>query len=779
MLLGTCKPRRLAAVAIAAFLATLLVLQYASYPDHLPQYDLGWSSGKSSVGDYPQNTVENGNGRVEMPSSEGLKGPLAVTTTNAVPTHGSTISSSSEETGTPDESYKSTQIRIQELIKDWNPPNIEGHWPPYDGYRDADYDPNRWEAFDWDNEFYLNNGIRSLHVKPERYAPYPDYNSLEWKEQWRGEYVPCEGARGRALNDSIEDIVRAYTRVPQGFPNPSIGSGIATGIDMTRCYDRYNKFGPYGYGQTERGYVDDWERPLSKPDWPSVPWGQLQDKCVVVNRERYQPLARQTVNLAPGKAFSNTLEHQMIKQPTEGTGQKKHHPRTAVLIRTWEGYDYTENDLHTIRSMITELSLLSGGEYHVFLFVNVKDKNADIWNNQQVYEDKLKKSVPREFLSIAVLWNENIFQEWYPRIGDWQVYWHQFMSLQWFSKTHPEFDFVWNWETDARYTGNHYEFMEAAAEFGNRMPRKYLWERNQRFYFPAAHGTYSQWLESTDRIIEQAITDGTINPVWGPKPYNPVTQKPIGPTPPTTMKEDQFQWGVGEPADLITLQPIWDPTHTEWTYRDKIWNFIPGIAPHFSKADPLDEQFHHPDFANIPRRTYINTLSRFSKKLLHAMHLENLEGRTMQAEMWPATVAIQHGLKAVYAPHPIWTDRKWPAWYMDAVFNADAGKPAQWSQQADSVYSHDREHNFGGWSWYYQSEFPQALYRRWLGWVNQDSSPLSGVGGKSFEDGGWVVDLGPSGGGVQDVGGWGRMCLPPMLLHPVKTTREENDEPYW
>ncbi|KAI7302724.1 hypothetical protein KC315_g16004, partial [Hortaea werneckii] len=228
-----------------------------------------------------------------------------------------------------------------------------------------------------------------------------------------------------------------------------------------------------------------------------------------------------------------------------------------------------------------------------------------------------------------------------------------------------------------------------------------------------------------------------------------------------------------EEADLITLQPIWDPTHTEWSYRNKIWNYVPGVAPELTADDPLDADFDHPDFVHIPRRTYINTLSRFSRRQLHAMHVENLAGRAMQAEMWPASVALQHGLKAVYAPHPIWTDRKWPAWYLDAIFNSDAGKPAQWGQQVDSVYNHDREHNFVGWSWYYQSEFPKALYRRWLGWPNEDGSPLSHVGGPGFEENGVEVDLPEAEEkGAVKVGGKGRLCLPPMLLHPVKKVRE-------
>jgi len=802
------SPRRLALLALSVFIVAIIFLQTTLYSEYLPKYDIpGFSSDhkgeqKSSLEEDQQQPS-----RVETPSDGGLKvpgvkqsssiveaetrtsGALGVTTISAVssstrlPTHSpyaphvpqSNTSMVADLQPLPQESYGSVQLKVQELIKDWTPPALAGHWPPYDGYHGKDYDPNRWEGFAWDNDFYIKNGIKKLKedaaVTPVPYEPYPAYNTPAWKSQWRGQYVPCEGARGQLLNESKEDIVQAFPALPVDFPQVAIGDANVTGIDLNHCFDRYNRFGPYGYGQSQRGYVDNWQRPVSKPDWSSVHWGQLQDQCLLANKDRYAPTARQPVDLAPGKELPQD------DKPDENanSGRTKYHSRTALLIRTWEGYDYTENDIQAIRALVTELSLLSGGEYQVFLFVNVKDKNADIFNNQQVYDDILKQNVPRELQSISILWNERICEEWYPKIGDWQVYWHQFMPLQWFSKTHPEFDFVWNWETDARYTGNHYAFLEAVAQFAKKFPRKYMWERNQRFYFPAAHLSYPQWLNDTDRTIERGMREGVVDPVWGPKPYNSTVQPPLGPKPPRTMDEDDFEWGVDEEADLITLQPIWDPTHTEWTYRDKIWNYLPGVRPHFSAEDPLDEHFHHPEFVNIPRRTYINTLSRFSKRQLRAMHVENLAGRTTQAEMFPATVALQHGLKAVYAPHPIWTDREWPAWYMDAVFNADDNRTAQWGQQRDSVYNHDREHNFVGWSWYYQSEFPKSLYRRWLGWVAADASPLGDVGGKKFEEQGVKVDFAdPEEPGGKLVGAHGRMCLPPMLLHPVKKTREDS-----
>lgn len=616
--------------------------------------------------------------------------------------------------------------------------------------------------------FFSKAGVKKLQketgVRPEPYLPYPDYNTPKWRQTWKGEYEACEGPRGKLLNESMEDMVQAYRAKQSDFPPVLVGTADVVGLDENVCFDRHHRYGPYGFAQNDHYDVEGWSKPEDKPDWSSIWWGQLQDACLQKNKDRYAPEQRAPMDLVPDKDLPENSE--TLEEPSTSTQDApKHHPRTALLIRTWEGYSYTENDLQAIRALVTELSLLTGGEYQVYLFVNVKEHDADIYNNPQVYQDVLKRVVPRELRDISLLWTEKVCEEWYPEVGDWQVYWQQFMPLQWFSKTHPEFDYVWNWETDARYTGNHYHFLERVVDFARNMPRKNLWERNSRFYFPDVHGNYASFLNDTDESIVTATAAGKMSPVWGPSPYSS-EQHVIGPSAPHSQNTDNFEWGVGEEADLITLQPIWDPSQTEWSYRYKIWNFITGKRPHFTPSDPGDDAYYHPDFAKIPRRVFINTVARFSKKMLHAMHIENRAGRSMQAEMWPATVALQHGLKAVYAPHPIWADRKWPGWFLDATFNADAGDTAAWGQRKDSPYNHDREAAFRGWSWYYSTGFPRVLYRRWLGWKAYDI--LGNLGGESYENEKRVVETG------LEIGGDGPMCLPGMLLHPVKKVKEED-----
>ncbi|KAJ4293318.1 hypothetical protein N0V90_008600 [Kalmusia sp. IMI 367209] len=677
---------------------------------------------------------------------------------------------------------------MKEML-DWNRPNWDGHWPPFKDYEHMDYDPNRWEEFDYDYRFYTSGHHRlsnKVASNPIPYKPFPDYNSPSYKTKWKGEYVPCEGPRGVPLNMSSDDEVRVYRGVPASFPKVFAGGYDAVGLDGDVCFDRYSRYGPYGFGDDVYPEdVEDWIAPGTVPEWHDVPWGALQDDCLERNKERYRPEAqtssvRSTNTALPDAAVVSstfampTAMARGEKGGADGKETKKYHHRTAVLIRAWTGYRYEPNDILAIRATISELSLRSGAEYSVYLLVHVKDASLDIFANETLYNATLNQNVPYELRSIALLWSERIFPEWYPDVGDWQVYWQQFMCLQWFSLTHPGFDYVWNWEMDARYTGHHYHFLSAISSFAEKQPRKLLWERNKRFYLPSVHGSYKEFVESTHADVLNASAHSLIPPpVWGPRPYEGAVprQVPLGPAPPRTFEEDRFEWGVGEPADFISLLPMWDPRNTSWSYKDKIWNYIPSVRPVFTPEDPPADAFTHPNFTHIDRRVFINTVTRFSKKLLHAMHEENRAGRSMQAEMWPSSVALQHGLKAVYAPHPIFNDRHWPPQYAAAIFDtantvdALAGGPVEgvqgaWTEQEDSPYNHDREANFQGWSWYFSSRFPRTLYRRWLGWriVRQDwGEEERVVGGKGSD------------GNLEER----RMCMPGMLLHPIKRMGED------
>ncbi|KAK3078045.1 hypothetical protein LTS18_008580 [Coniosporium uncinatum] len=123
------------------------------------------------------------------------------------------------------------------------------------------------------------------------------------------------------------------------------------------------------------------------------------------------------------------------------------------------------------------------------------------------------------------------------------------------------------------------------------------------------------------------------------------------------------------------------------------------------------------------------------------MHKETYRMRhSMFPEMIHPSIALHHGLKAVYAPHPMYFDRVWPLDFLQRTFNRPQ-KPHE------SPFG-GGEHNLLGSSFYYNAGFSGALWRRWWGYRENNE-----------------------GGTKDEVGGTGRMCLRSTLFHPVKKER--------
>ncbi|KAH8671234.1 hypothetical protein BX600DRAFT_434354 [Xylariales sp. PMI_506] len=588
--------------------------------------------------------------------------------------------------------------------------------------------------------------------EPLIYDPYPSYNAPAWTSAGKAEYVACAGPDGAALPD-----IQVFGGTPHDFPKPSFGSYDLLNMDGNLCFERRTRLSPYGYS-------DDGSHLATASKWMNARWGQLQEQCVQKNAARFDlrgspnpylsgiyddldfatPFpeadsahsgrentfqepgssselkrgrmksnqASQTDNLHPRASTGPQVENSKVKHVKE--------ERTALLIRTFTGKDYSENDKHIIRSLVTELSLRTGGLYQVFLLVQVKDTSLPIWEDEDLYEYVLQSSVPSEFVDMTILWNDNVTQDTYQRLEPKHTTVHvaQWLSVQKFSQEFPEFDYIWNWELDSRVIGHHYDFLEKLVAFAKKQPRRSLWERNERYYIPSVHGDYD-----TDfrKEVENRSASGTI---WGP-PELPFIN-PIGPKPPVRdHRDDDFEWGVGEEADLITVAPIFNPINSSWIGVTDVWGYNDSAHPSQS----------------LPRRTTIITQSRVSKRLLDIMHVENLRGNLVSSEMTTQTVSLLHGLKAVYAPMPIFFDRQWPGESLVKWFN---GGPNGESGRQGSAMGWGREGRFGGSTWYFRADPPQRMYTNWMGWED------TGMGGPDWEE-------------VH-----GRPCLPPMLMHPIK-----------
>ncbi|KAK2789451.1 hypothetical protein FQN53_001897 [Emmonsiellopsis sp. PD_33] len=618
------------------------------------------------------------------------------------------------------------------------------------------------------------NAKRAETMKSSVFNPYPDYKSEE--------YIQKYGVKNDCFLDAKGTVtippVLHYPGIPKGFPDAVIGSNALLGINDDVCFDRFGRLGPYGLGygaksggsgaglEGDRSGVDEVWKNVPPVDYRSVKWAEAQERCAAANIHRFRKLdppraprfaMPQIGTLGPRedeKPKSLPKKEDERTETVNATEPTTSLPRTAVIIRTWSDYKYNAESIMYLRALISELSLISGGEYTVHFLIQVKDDNLQIWADDEIHDRILKEALPAEFRGMGTLWSERQMNLMYGGLEETfarnlpvhGVYRSTFMPVQYFSHQHPEYEFVWNWEMDARNTGHWYHLFNQVGEWAKQQPRKGLWERNSRFYVPSVHGSWEDFRQMVR--VQTEIGTNSPNNLWAPnqkdKPTRPTQErqgeKPVwGPErpheqdifevegegiPPTTYEKDKYDWGVGEDADLIVFNPLYDPEGTTWLLRDDVTGY--------NKEDGMP-----------PRRAAIITASRLSRKLLATMHREtSLKRHTMFSEMWPATAALHHGLKAVYVPHSMYVDRRWPPTYLESVFNA--GRNGATGGARTSVFG-EREHNFRGTTWYYSAGHSINLWRRWLGYR------VDGGGGEEYE-----------------LATEGRMCLPPMLLHPIK-----------
>ncbi|KXJ87646.1 hypothetical protein Micbo1qcDRAFT_207848 [Microdochium bolleyi] len=588
--------------------------------------------------------------------------------------------------------------------------------------------------------------------EPYVYNPYPEYNGKEWLKK-HAQAVACDGPGGKPLED-----IKVFQGHPHNFPEPGFGSYEALGLDGNLCFERETRLGLYGLDSASQTEEEALQRAAK---WDKVNWGELQEACVSKNKARFELKGKKNPYLnsvyrkrsvvdsaadeaKAGDKFTFRRSHLSSQarrsakrsqlhtrrstdsddEPT--TGQAEHssaikkEERTALLLRTYTGKTYSENDKQVIRSLISELSLRTGGRYQVYLFVHVKDTAYAIWDDATTYQYVLQSAVPKEFRDIAILWNDEATQAMYTALDPKQATVHvsQWLSVQKFAQEFPEYDYVWNWEMDARVTGHNYDILEKLSTFAKQQPRRGLWERNERFYIPAVHGEYDT--DFREEVEQRSRGVG----IWG-APELPFV-KPVGPHPPTSRPEDDdYEWGVGEEADLITLSPIFNPKQSGWVAVDEIWGY--NDSSHATK--------------DLPRRATIITHSRLSKRLLDVMHIENLRGNHASSEMATQTTAFLHGLKAVYAPIPVWFDRAWKGKDLAKWFNPG---PNGTAGGHGCAMAWGQEGRYAGSTWYFRADPPQRLYLNWMGWED------TGIGGPDWEE------------------EHGRPCLPPMIMHPVK-----------
>lgn len=220
--------------------------------------------------------------------------------------------------------------------------------------------------------------------------------------------------------------------------------------------------------------------------------------------------------------------------------------------------------------------------------------------------------------------------------------------------------------------------------------------------------------------------------VWGPEKTEGID--PVGPSLPTESSEnDNYEWGVGENADMINLAPVFNPQGSSYVFKDKVE--------------------HYPEGNHTPRRaTGTTSMVRFSKRLLRAMHHGQMtSGFYMPPEMYPQSTALHHGLKLVVFPLPIYLDFAKSPENMNAAFNAAEGRTV-----LNNPPIHDGTwHRMTYWaSIDEKTTYPDELYKRWLGYVSIYPRPIA------LQRGVLIISQGNDPNE--------RLCLPGILLHPVK-----------
>ena len=500
--------------------------------------------------------------------------------------------------------------------------------------------------------------------------------------------------------------------------DPTFGSFEDTGLDSITCFGSDARYRPYGYTEEDNDRAEKSSASLEVM-WEDVKWGDLQRECILKNGDRYEdvdPVNQSTIfryaeysdveNIDETLYFPEGFEDNESKG--KGKGGPKIKKRSAVVFQMQESKEWTLDTTQYVRSVIMELSLHTGGEYEVFILIEVADDAQPIFNNRGVHQKILERSVPREFQGVSLLFNRKLLEHWYPRaqkeinvLRSPQSY----APLQLLSLARPDIEFFWQMDVDARYTGHHYDHLERVADWSKAQPREVLWEKASQVYMKGVHKSWNDFTAA----IKNSAKKSTIR---GPLRTRGIT--PVGPEPPMMLR-GKDRWGIGEDADLITFGQVFDPVGSWFPAKREVDNYPDGVE-------------------GTPRRaTPFSTITRTSKRLLRAMHHGQVTlGTNMSPLMFPASTALHHGLKVVAFPIPIFLDVTIAPEKLHKEFNSEWGRHTY-----DSPFKYTeiwRRMTFAISVWE-DSTFADELYKKWLGYDEKHTKGL---------------------------------CLPGIMLHPIQ-----------
>ncbi|KAG9943567.1 hypothetical protein KCU85_g8616, partial [Aureobasidium melanogenum] len=557
----------------------------------------------------------------------------------------------------------------------------------------------------------------------------PTSSSTNSATDSRNQRVPCNGPRGQLMSESYDDQIHPAHYTNLTYPPPLSGSYEALDLDKS-WLTAAERYGPYGLGEEEDGYN------RSRVDWSTINWADLQNNCSMSNHQRL-PNAYAYDRGRPRLTYRQTSWKEKWLPSFLTTPNINPRPatetfhRSALVVRIWSTYQYMPEDMWYLRSLVAETALANGGEYAVFLLVDVKDKEAGIHTNPEAYDRVLRESVPPEFQDIAVLFDDSLLESWYLDVVEHLPIMQIMQPLQIFAQFYPEFDHYWQLEMDTRFLGHTGDMLNKFSDFARNEPRKQARERASWAYMADYHGSYDDFFNTIDRVL-----DGNSS-VWGNIDIHDF--KPIGPRPPVEDPHDEhFSWGVGEEADLILLNTLDDVSRNEdWLFK--------GWHHGFSMGTKL------PIFASVVAQ------GRASWNLLNAVHHAQAHaGMRIPSEATLPSFALWHGLKISAPPFPMY---QWPGrdrhemefalngGGLDAFPDAIANGPARYRGSAVGFFT-----NGMTWSWW--TTLPEDLANPW--YINEVDNPI-------------LPDM------LLNEGG--HLYAPNIMIHPRKTNGEKAKHP--
>ena len=167
---------------------------------------------------------------------------------------------------------------------------------------------------------------------------------------------------------------------------PSIGAFDIIGASADDCFGYADRFGAY------MTLLNDSRNLHSAISWAQIDLHEVQKTCITRNKHRFEDVPPSTRAMAVRR------------------------PRTAIVLRAYESFNWTEDDMVNVRAMMTELSLYTGGEYQVFVLLHVRDKSEVEPNG-----DAAKvRYVPKSFLNMTEVWNYTDCEMEYPKVGEYE-----------------------------------------------------------------------------------------------------------------------------------------------------------------------------------------------------------------------------------------------------------------------------------------------------------------------------------------------------------------------